>query len=381
MKKFTLYILLLCALGVFPPAVFAQKTEATAKALELMTQGRFKDAIAALDKAVEKNKDLYAVYKLRGSLKRMTGDFEGALADYTAAIEQKADDGQIYEERAMMRLYTRKDPALILADLDAAISYGRKHEKVYSTRGMIRSQLRDFDGAIADYETAIGMRPDFAGAYLGLSGVYAMKRDETKSAEVLEKFIATVENSGSKIEPVQGEVIATSGSNPVPDLSGDKNIVRGEGTTIIKGRTTTGASYSANGEKTDGAFQLEQTKNTAGVYAALAAIYQRRKDNEKASALVEKALAIDPQDFGALLTRGKIRTDLGNYTGALADFDAAIKLMPNVAPAYLGRGIARLLAGSEAEAQKDFDKFLELFPNGKLLLENELQRAKEKLQQ
>jgi tetratricopeptide (TPR) repeat protein len=381
MKKFTLYLLLLGALFVFPHAVFAQKSP-TAKAFELMTEGKFKDAIAVLDKAVEKNKDLYAIYKLRAALKRMTGDFEGALNDFSLAIEQKADDGEIYEQRAMMRLYTRKDPALILADLDAAISYGRKHEKVYATRGMIRAQLRDFDGAIADYETAIGLRPDYAGAYLGLSGVYGINRNEEKSAEVLEKFIAMVENSGSKTEKVNGEVVASSGANQLPTISGDKNPVMKEGSVIIKGRSTTGVSTPTSGaEMNDSAFKLEQTKNTAAAYSGLAAIYQRRKDNEKASLLVEKALAIDPQDFSGLHIRGKIRTDSGNYAGAISDFDAALKLMPNNPPVYLHRGIAKLLSGSEADAQKDFDKFLQLFPNGKMMLETEVQRAKEKLPQ
>ena len=386
MKNFILYLLLLCALFVFPFAVYAQKSEATAKAAELMMQGKFKDAIAALDKAVEKNKDLYAVYKLRAALKRMTGDFAGALEDFSLAIEQKADDGELYEQRAMMRLYTRKDPALILADLDAAISYGRKHEKVYATRAMIRTQLRDFDGAIADYETAIGMRPDYAGAYLGLSSVYAMMRDDEKSAEVLENFIAAIENSGAKTETVKGEVVATSGANQVPNISGDKNVKMSEGAVIIKGleskqMTDTPASFSTNGDMNDSAFRLEQTKNTAAAYSSLAAIYQRKQDNEKASMLVEKALRIDPQDFSALLTRGKIRTDAGNYNGAVSDFDAAIKLMPNMPPAYLGRGIAKLLAGNEVEAQKDFDKFIQIFPGGKMMLEYEIQKARGKMQQ
>jgi tetratricopeptide (TPR) repeat protein len=386
MKKFTFYLLILGAVFAFAHDGFAQKSDATSKAVELMTEGRFKDAIAALDKAAGKNKDLYAVYKLRASLKRMTGDFEGALNDYTLAIEQKADDGELYEQRAMMRLYTRKDAASILADLDAAVSNGRKHEKVFSTRGMIRMQLRDFEGAIADYQTAIGLRPDYAGAYLGLSSVYAMMRDDEKSAEVLENFIAAIENSGAKTETVKGEVVATSGANQVPNISGDKNVKMTEGAVIIKGleskqMTEMPASYSPTGDMNDSAFRLEQTKNTAAAYSSLAAIYQRKQDNEKASMLVEKALRIDPQDFSALLTRGKIRTDAGNYNGAVSDFDAAIKLMPNMPPAYLGRGIAKLLAGNEVEAQKDFDKFIQIFPGGKMMLEYEIQKARGKMQQ
>jgi tetratricopeptide (TPR) repeat protein len=384
MKKSNLFIFLMASFLAFSLGVGAQKPEATAKAAELMTQGNFREAIAVLDKAAQKNQDLYAVYKMRASLKRMTGDFAGALNDFGLAIERKADDGELYEQRAMMRLYSREDPALILADLDSAISYGRKHEKVYATRAMIRAQLRDFDGAINDYETAIGLKPDYAGAYIGLSGVYGMTRNEAKSAEVLEKFIAMIENSDAPPETVKGSVVATSGANQVPNVSGDKSATFSEGAVIVKGiesKNTTGNRMLTPAEATESTSKLEQTKNTAAAYSNLANIYQRRNDLEKASELVEKALRIDPQDFSALEVRGKIRTARGNYSGAIGDFDAALKLMPRMPPVYLARGIANLLAGSEAEAQKDFDKYLELFPNGKPMLEREIENAKQKLQQ
>jgi tetratricopeptide (TPR) repeat protein len=382
MKKFNLFVLLLVTLLSFSFVINAQKSDATAKALELMSEGRFKDAIAALDKAVGKNKDLYQVYKLRASLKRITGDFAGAATDYTLAIEQKPDDGELYEQRAMARLYTQQDPGLILADLDAAIANGRKHEKVYVTRGMIKTQLRDFDGAAADYETAIGLRPDFARAYLGLSSLYGMSRQEEKSAEILEKFIAIIENSDTKLEIVKTEVVATSGATQVPNISGDKNTSVTEGAVIIKGleskkMTETQSSPMDINSKAD---QLEQSKNTASAYASLASIYQRRKDLEKASTLVEKSLKLDANNFSALEVRGKIRTDSGDYKGAISDFDAAIKIMPNMPPAYLSRGIAKILAGSEADAQKDFDKYLQLFPNGKPFLDQEVERAKQSMQ-
>lgn len=382
MKKFTLYFLLLCAVFVFPLGVYAQKSDATAKALELMNEGRFKDAIAALDKAVGKNKDLYQVYKLRASLKRMTGDFAGAANDFGLAIEQKSDDGELYEQRAMMRLYTRADAALILADLDAAIVNGRKHEKVYSTRGMIKVQLRDLDGAVADYDTAIGLRPDYASAYIGLANVYMMTRNDAKSAEILERYIAIVENSDTKLQPVKGEIVASS-STPVPNISGDKDTSVTQNAVVIKGLESKQMSdpMSPAVDINTRVDQLEQSKNTASVYAQLAAYYQRRTDYEKASMLVEKSLKIDAGNFTALEVRGKIRTGKGDYTGAISDFDAAIKMMPAMPITYLSRGLAKLLSGNEAEAQKDFDKYLQLFPNGKPYLDQEIERAKQKLQQ
>lgn len=382
MKKFNLYLAFLCAVLTFSLSVNAQKqSETTTKALELLTSGDFRGAISVLDKAIAKNKDLFESYKMRAMLKRMTGDFAGALSDYSSAIELKADDGELYEQRAMMRLYTRQSPELILEDLNLAISYGRKFEKVYSMRATIRRQLGDEKGAIADYETAIGLRPDYAQAHLGLASIYLMKRDDDKAASILENFIAMIENSGGKISKVEGEVVASS-SVALPQDS-DKNLQKGESSVIIVGKSVRGEkeippSQQELDKMTD---KLEQSKNTALAYANLAAIYEKRKDYVKALATVEKAVKLDPTDFYSLDIRGKIKVSMGDYQGAIKDLDASVKMMPNIAPKYLERGIAYFMLGKEAEAQRDFDKYLQLFPNGKAFLDKRLEEAKQKRQQ
>jgi tetratricopeptide (TPR) repeat protein len=376
MKKLKLYLLLTLAIFAAAGAVRAQ--EETRKAAELSIRGDFKGAIEMLDKSIAKNKDLYAAYKLRASLKRMTGDFKGAADDYTKAIEQKQDDGELYEQRAMMRLFTRQDTELILKDLDAAITYGRKVEKIYTTRAMIRLQLRDPEGAEADYRTAIGLRPDRPQAYIGLAGLYAMNREDDKAIQVLEVFIDQIENSGRKIPKSDGEAVLST-TVDVPAMSDDKTQLK-QSSMLISGTRLTGGAPTAE-EMNKMTEKLETAKNTAAAYANLAAIYERKKDYEKASVLVEKALKIDAQEFPAYETRGKIKTEKGDYGGAIDDFSTALKLMPNMPTAYLNRGIAKLLAGRAEEAQKDFDKYLQMFPNGKAFLDRRISEAKEKMPQ
>jgi tetratricopeptide (TPR) repeat protein len=376
MKRSLLYLLPLLILLIFSIGINAQEiNKTTANAIELLSVGKFKDAIADLDKAVEKNKDLFKVYKLRGSIKQIIGDFAGAFSDYSSAIDLKADQGELYEQRAMVRLFTRQDSALILKDLDAAITYGRKVEKVYDLRATIRLQLRDPAGAVSDYETAIGLRPDSARSYVGLAGIYAMNGEDDKAIQVLETFTNQLENSGVKTPVAQGEVIVSK-SVAIPANADDKFPMR-QGTQIIQSETSTTERPTVEflNKQTE---KLEQAKNTAAAYSNLAAIYERKKNYDKASELVEKALKIDSQEFPAYETRGKIKIHAGDFQGAIKDLNTAIQLMPNIPSMFLERGIAKLLAGNEAEAQTDFDKYLKLFPNGKANLDKRIAEVKEK---
>ena len=79
-------------------------------------------------------------------------------------------------------------------------------------------------------------------------------------------------------------------------------------------------------------------------------------------ALWDHALAVDPDNWLALNTRGTRRQEVGDLDGAIADFDAAIRLRPEYAAAYNNRGYARVTRGDVAGAVADFDRALALAP-------------------
>ena len=62
-------------------------------------------------------------------------------------------------------------------------------------------------------------------------------------------------------------------------------------------------------------------------------------------------------------TWGNTKYDLGNYKGAIADYDSTIRLKPDLAKAYNNRGIAKRKLGQHFAAIADYDTAIRLKPD------------------
>jgi tetratricopeptide (TPR) repeat protein len=67
----------------------------------------------------------------------------------------------------------------------------------------------------------------------------------------------------------------------------------------------------------------------------------------------------------------------GKMLDAIANFNRALELDPQIAWGYFNRGLAKVYLGQESEAQKDFDECLRLRPDMKAQLEPRIQLARQ----
>ena len=82
-------------------------------------------------------------------------------------------------------------------------------------------------------------------------------------------------------------------------------------------------------------------------------------DPRKAVALLDAAIALEPQYAAAYMLRGLAKSELGEHDAAFEDATAAIRL--NALPEYYAyRGLVLLRAGNDAGARKDVRYALEL---------------------
>jgi Flp pilus assembly protein TadD len=107
-------------------------------------------------------------YCNRGAEKGQKGDFNGALADFSKAIELKPDYAEAYNKRGLAKGGLAKSPNDVdsaLADYNKAIELKPDYAEAYYNRGVAKQAKGDKSGALADQNKAIELKPDYAQAY------------------------------------------------------------------------------------------------------------------------------------------------------------------------------------------------------------------------
>ena len=100
--------------------------------------------------------------------------------------------------------------------------------------------------------------------------------------------------------------------------------------------------------------------DVAMAYTNRAKTYKEERDFARASADLERALALRPNDPGALVNRGNLFYLEGDPGRALADLDRAIEADGRLADAWNSRGAVRSSLGRHEEALADFDRAIAL---------------------
>ena len=99
------------------------------------------------------------------------------------------------------------------------------------------------------------------------------------------------------------------------------------------------------------------------VFFQLANSYLYKSDYRNAIANYNQALKLKPDLTDAYNNRGIAYDNQGNYSEAIADYNQALKLNPDFASAYNNRGIAYTNQGKYTEAIVDFSQALKLQPD------------------
>ena len=83
-------------------------------------------------------------------------------------------------------------------------------------------------------------------------------------------------------------------------------------------------------------------------------------DYKGAIADYDSTIRLNPNYANAYYNRGNAKRDLGQHLAAIADYDIAIRLNPDYATAYLNRGLAKALLSRISEAKRDIRTALRL---------------------
>jgi tetratricopeptide (TPR) repeat protein len=104
-------------------------------------------------------------------------------------------------------------------------------------------------------------------------------------------------------------------------------------------------------------------RREAEVYCTRADSRFRAGDNAGAIADFDAAIRLDPEYAPAYRGRGNVYRNQGDFAPAFADYDAAIRLAPSDASSYYHRGLTRYRVGDDAGAIADFDAAIRVDPS------------------
>ena len=156
--------------SLFTPALSAQSASSyVTSGLEKARQGDYDGAIADYTKALELNSSYIGAYVNRGMAKANQGNDSGAVADYTEAIKMKPGFTDAYLHRGHAEfLQGNFDNAI--ADYSKVIELKPDSQLAYFRRGLARDCQTNVGGASEDYAKALEMKStsDDTASYLVL---------------------------------------------------------------------------------------------------------------------------------------------------------------------------------------------------------------------
>lgn len=162
------------------------------RAAALFKKGQFDEATVELNKIIELNPKSFGAYFLRGQMRLLKQDVDGALSDFDKAIQFAPPSipnlERVYNNRGIVR-ELKNDSAGALSDFNKALSLNPKFAEAYSNRATNYLRSNKYDAALTDLEKAIEINPNLEAAHIGLGDVWFAKRDFNKAVVAYSKAL------------------------------------------------------------------------------------------------------------------------------------------------------------------------------------------------
>jgi len=287
---------------------------------------------------------------------------ETAIAGCTSAIASGRYDGnslsKLYTSRGVA--YTNRDLDLAIADFNKAIEVDPTYVRAYNARGIAYSYKRDYDSAFADFDRAIGLDPNYARAYNARGSAYSAKKnydrafaDYSKAIELDPKVAATYYNRGNvswnKKDYDRAIADFTNAIEVDPKFARAYH-TRGNANLVQRNYDRAIADYSKVIEL-DPKLAVDADAFRSRCFARAVA----GRDLPRALDDCRESLRFRPNDAHTMDSRGLVYLRLGRLHEAIAEYDAVLKIDPNMASALYGRGIAKRRKGDASGGKADIE--------------------------
>jgi len=342
---FGVSLTILLTLPATAPALADWTAGARQQGFRLYEAGRFQEAIAELDRLLERHpRDLEALIK-RGNCYLRLDRPQSALADFEGVIKLSPLNPSAQTDRGIA--------LLMLGRHDEALKSFERANRYWAiplngARGLSGSQTRSIeagksaahcgiaqayhrlgrnDESVAEYDRAIAILGTDPNAYIGRGDALAALGQSDRAAADYNEAVRLGPNS-SRAYSSRGTLLAELGQE--------------------------------DGAMADYDHAIQLDPGSAHAYSLRGALLSRRGQNDRALADYDAVVRLRLDDPGGYKDRGGVLVRLGQYQRAIADLNKAIERDPNRATAYLNRGAAYNSLGQYERAIGDLQKAIAL---------------------
>ncbi|WP_017305120.1 tetratricopeptide repeat protein [Spirulina subsalsa] len=244
-----------------------------------------------------------------------------------------------------------------IAAWEKAIELKPDYYQAWGNRGLGLKNLSRYSEAIESYDRAIGLKPDFHKAWynrgLALDELGRYEEAIASYDQVLQikgDFHKAWYSRGNSLDNIGRYEEAVACYDRAIDLKSD----------FYKAWSSRGNAQKSRGMyeeaimSYDGALRLKLDDPEIWYNRGLALAALGRE--QEAIASYEKALELRPNDHAVLWSRGDAKADLGLWEQALADYDRVIAVNPNFAAVWCSRGNVLQTLGRNDEALMSYDQ-------------------------
>jgi tetratricopeptide (TPR) repeat protein len=333
----------------------------------------FEQAIENFNRAIEMApalapalvSSLAQAYVGRGNAYSDLKEYERAIENYNHALELDPKDASVYSNRGYAYL-NLKEYERAIEDFNRSIELNSDEGWIYDVRGFAYAQVGDIQSAIEDYNRALELDPKYANAYSNRGNAYyALKQyelaieDYSRALEVDSQYVDAYIKRGNANYALEQYERAIEDYEYAIKLNPEDS--------AVYTRRAYSYLWLRNIEQAHIDFmkcrQLEPTDVDYSLMTEWVIICQEKPGLEMAERL-EVIATVDPDNgeayAGYYVYRGVISWIRTSFEEAVADFNRAIELDPELEDSFFWKGMVLAYLGKEDEAIAAIEKSLEL---------------------
>ncbi|WP_413160282.1 tetratricopeptide repeat protein [Capilliphycus salinus ALCB114379] len=336
--------------------------------------GELEAGIKAIQTAVNLKPNFAGAYLSLGNILQQQNQIELAIWAYTQALDIQPNFTEAQANLGSMYYHLKRFSEAVHC-YQQAIKFNPNSAVIYWMLGNAFSQTHQVEQAISCYQKAIDLQADEVRFYFKLASILAGKGQKIQAISCYQTVLKLQPDCQEAREALQqltrdqfadnltGLTFVSDSSEQFEERGVD---LASPLTEAIKAEP----SHSIYSPKTEDIF-VENTKNICQLetqferlktYQLQANFYINTGEFERAIAIGQEALKIQPNFYHAYVILGNALHFQGKLEAAIRAYSQALELQPNVAEVYGNRGTMYAKLNRIDEAIADYQKALELQP-------------------